>query len=161
MLQRGRRGCCPAFVRSLSAKQVADNDLLGGNRFPSASFCPHPHPLRKPPSKSGWQDELLCTYAALVLHDDGAEITPQAMTNLIKVTTRRHGCRATRVSERGCFRGSGFRCGGATCEGFQRTSATGYWEAWCGSEVGCFDVFRWVWCLGRSNLAPKVALLSP
>ncbi|CAK9100260.1 unnamed protein product [Durusdinium trenchii] len=64
--------------------QVADNDLLGGNRFPSASFCPHPHPLRKPPSKSGWQDELLCTYAALVLHDDGAEITPQAMTNLIK-----------------------------------------------------------------------------
>eukprot|EP00913_Durusdinium_trenchii_P008401 g7892.t1 len=30
------------------------------------------------------QDELLCTYAALVLHDDGAEITPQNMTNLIK-----------------------------------------------------------------------------
>merc|ERR1719476_778289 len=30
------------------------------------------------------QDELLCTYAALILHDDGAEITPQAMTNLIK-----------------------------------------------------------------------------
>ena len=30
------------------------------------------------------EDELLCTYAALVLHDDGAEITPAAMTNLIK-----------------------------------------------------------------------------
>eukprot|EP00439_Symbiodinium_sp_Y106_P025049 s542_g3.t1 len=30
------------------------------------------------------QDELLCTYAALILHDDGAEITPVAMTNLIK-----------------------------------------------------------------------------
>mmetsp|Transcript_124273 Transcript_124273/g.310652 ORF Transcript_124273/g.310652 Transcript_124273/m.310652 type:complete len:107 (-) Transcript_124273:34-354(-) len=30
------------------------------------------------------QDELLCTYSALILHDDGAEITPQAMTNLIK-----------------------------------------------------------------------------
>mmetsp|Transcript_50564 Transcript_50564/g.113576 ORF Transcript_50564/g.113576 Transcript_50564/m.113576 type:complete len:126 (+) Transcript_50564:94-471(+) len=30
------------------------------------------------------QDELLCTYAALILHDDGAEITPAAMTNLIK-----------------------------------------------------------------------------
>ena len=30
------------------------------------------------------KDELLCTYAALVLHDDGAEITPAAMTNLIK-----------------------------------------------------------------------------
>eukprot|EP00930_Biecheleria_cincta_P061110 TRINITY_DN4667_c0_g2_i2.p1 TRINITY_DN4667_c0_g2~~TRINITY_DN4667_c0_g2_i2.p1 ORF type:complete len:125 (+),score=49.08 TRINITY_DN4667_c0_g2_i2:152-526(+) len=28
--------------------------------------------------------ELLCTYSALILHDDGAEITPQAMTNLIK-----------------------------------------------------------------------------
>eukprot|EP00445_Apocalathium_hangoei_P002423 CAMPEP_0203852422 /NCGR_PEP_ID=MMETSP0359-20131031/7920_1 /ASSEMBLY_ACC=CAM_ASM_000338 /TAXON_ID=268821 /ORGANISM="Scrippsiella Hangoei, Strain SHTV-5" /LENGTH=93 /DNA_ID=CAMNT_0050768581 /DNA_START=67 /DNA_END=345 /DNA_ORIENTATION=+ len=30
------------------------------------------------------KDELLCTYAALILHDDGAEVTPQAMTNLIK-----------------------------------------------------------------------------
>lgn len=30
------------------------------------------------------QDELVCTYAALILHDDGAEITPAAMTNLIK-----------------------------------------------------------------------------
>merc|ERR1719494_944479 len=30
------------------------------------------------------QDELLCTYAALVLHDDGAEVSPQGMTNLIK-----------------------------------------------------------------------------
>eukprot|EP00435_Cladocopium_sp_Y103_P005965 s3568_g1.t3 len=30
------------------------------------------------------QDELLCTYAALILHDDGAEINPQNMTNLIK-----------------------------------------------------------------------------
>merc|ERR1740123_2828636 len=30
------------------------------------------------------QDELLCTYAALILHDDGAEINPQSMTNLIK-----------------------------------------------------------------------------
>merc|ERR1712190_402883 len=30
------------------------------------------------------QDELLCTYSALILHDDGAEITPTAMTNLIK-----------------------------------------------------------------------------
>ena len=30
------------------------------------------------------QDELQCTYAALVLHDDGAEITPAAMTDLIK-----------------------------------------------------------------------------
>mmetsp|Transcript_81014 Transcript_81014/g.261785 ORF Transcript_81014/g.261785 Transcript_81014/m.261785 type:complete len:227 (-) Transcript_81014:241-921(-) len=32
------------------------------------------------------KDELLCTYAALILHDDGAEVTPQAMTNLIKAT---------------------------------------------------------------------------
>mmetsp|Transcript_15223 Transcript_15223/g.23267 ORF Transcript_15223/g.23267 Transcript_15223/m.23267 type:complete len:123 (+) Transcript_15223:116-484(+) len=30
------------------------------------------------------QDELLCTYAALILHDDGADIAPQAMANLIK-----------------------------------------------------------------------------
>mmetsp|Transcript_13137 Transcript_13137/g.37841 ORF Transcript_13137/g.37841 Transcript_13137/m.37841 type:complete len:218 (+) Transcript_13137:67-720(+) len=30
------------------------------------------------------QDELLCTYAALILHDDGAEVTPEAMNNLIK-----------------------------------------------------------------------------
>eukprot|EP00931_Biecheleriopsis_adriatica_P113370 TRINITY_DN8838_c2_g1_i1.p1 TRINITY_DN8838_c2_g1~~TRINITY_DN8838_c2_g1_i1.p1 ORF type:complete len:125 (-),score=52.17 TRINITY_DN8838_c2_g1_i1:55-429(-) len=30
------------------------------------------------------KDELLCTYSALILHDDGAEITPVAMTNLIK-----------------------------------------------------------------------------
>merc|ERR1719359_838979 len=30
------------------------------------------------------QDELLCTYAALILHDDGAEITAASMTNLIK-----------------------------------------------------------------------------
>merc|ERR1719512_478764 len=30
------------------------------------------------------QDELLCTYAALVLHDDGAEISAQSMSNLIK-----------------------------------------------------------------------------
>merc|ERR1712107_673575 len=30
------------------------------------------------------QDELLCTYAALILHDDGAEINPQNMNNLIK-----------------------------------------------------------------------------
>mmetsp|Transcript_112957 Transcript_112957/g.176500 ORF Transcript_112957/g.176500 Transcript_112957/m.176500 type:complete len:98 (+) Transcript_112957:59-352(+) len=29
-------------------------------------------------------DELLCTYAALILHDDGAEINPSAMNNLIK-----------------------------------------------------------------------------
>ena len=28
--------------------------------------------------------ELLCTYSALILHDDGAEISPQSMTNLIK-----------------------------------------------------------------------------
>ncbi|CAE8596694.1 unnamed protein product [Polarella glacialis] len=32
------------------------------------------------------QDELLCTYAALILHDDGAEITPEAMNNLIKAS---------------------------------------------------------------------------
>ncbi|CAE8694674.1 unnamed protein product, partial [Polarella glacialis] len=30
------------------------------------------------------QDELLCTYASMILHDDGAEITPEAMNNLIK-----------------------------------------------------------------------------
>eukprot|EP00931_Biecheleriopsis_adriatica_P075424 TRINITY_DN4928_c0_g2_i1.p1 TRINITY_DN4928_c0_g2~~TRINITY_DN4928_c0_g2_i1.p1 ORF type:complete len:125 (+),score=51.86 TRINITY_DN4928_c0_g2_i1:158-532(+) len=30
------------------------------------------------------KDELLCTYSALILHDDGAEITPASMTNLIK-----------------------------------------------------------------------------
>eukprot|EP00405_Crypthecodinium_cohnii_P002523 CAMPEP_0194747950 /NCGR_PEP_ID=MMETSP0323_2-20130528/2152_1 /TAXON_ID=2866 ORGANISM="Crypthecodinium cohnii, Strain Seligo" /NCGR_SAMPLE_ID=MMETSP0323_2 /ASSEMBLY_ACC=CAM_ASM_000346 /LENGTH=125 /DNA_ID=CAMNT_0039661867 /DNA_START=88 /DNA_END=465 /DNA_ORIENTATION=- len=30
------------------------------------------------------QDELVCTYAALILHDDGAEITAQAMAALIK-----------------------------------------------------------------------------
>merc|ERR1719402_1877317 len=30
------------------------------------------------------QDDLLCTYAALVLHDDGAEVSPQGMANLIK-----------------------------------------------------------------------------
>eukprot|EP00437_Effrenium_voratum_P030299 CAMPEP_0181409778 /NCGR_PEP_ID=MMETSP1110-20121109/6998_1 /TAXON_ID=174948 /ORGANISM="Symbiodinium sp., Strain CCMP421" /LENGTH=97 /DNA_ID=CAMNT_0023532303 /DNA_START=54 /DNA_END=344 /DNA_ORIENTATION=+ len=32
------------------------------------------------------KDELVCTYAALILHDDGAEITPAAMTNLIKAS---------------------------------------------------------------------------
>merc|ERR1719440_596997 len=32
------------------------------------------------------KEELLCTYAALVLHDDGAEINPQNMTNLIKAS---------------------------------------------------------------------------
>merc|ERR1719230_1846644 len=31
-------------------------------------------------------DELLCTYAALILHDDGAEINPAAMNNLIKAS---------------------------------------------------------------------------
>merc|ERR1711957_462257 len=30
------------------------------------------------------QDELLCCYAALILHDDGADITPDGMVNLIK-----------------------------------------------------------------------------
>eukprot|EP00429_Kryptoperidinium_foliaceum_P060867 CAMPEP_0176088176 /NCGR_PEP_ID=MMETSP0120_2-20121206/44150_1 /TAXON_ID=160619 /ORGANISM="Kryptoperidinium foliaceum, Strain CCMP 1326" /LENGTH=117 /DNA_ID=CAMNT_0017422033 /DNA_START=68 /DNA_END=418 /DNA_ORIENTATION=- len=30
------------------------------------------------------QDELLCTYAALILHDDGADVTAQGMVNLIK-----------------------------------------------------------------------------
>ncbi|CAE8618078.1 unnamed protein product [Polarella glacialis] len=30
------------------------------------------------------QDELLCTYAALILHDDGAEIDATNMNNLIK-----------------------------------------------------------------------------
>uniref|UniRef100_A0A7S1ALW1 60S acidic ribosomal protein P1 n=1 Tax=Noctiluca scintillans TaxID=2966 RepID=A0A7S1ALW1_NOCSC len=29
------------------------------------------------------RDELLCTYAALILHDDGADITAEAMTSLI------------------------------------------------------------------------------
>ncbi|CAE8694673.1 unnamed protein product, partial [Polarella glacialis] len=31
-------------------------------------------------------DELLCTYAALILHDDGAEITQASMTDLIKAS---------------------------------------------------------------------------
>eukprot|EP00440_Ansanella_granifera_P011005 gb/GFBE01011936.1/.p1 GENE.gb/GFBE01011936.1/~~gb/GFBE01011936.1/.p1 ORF type:complete len:125 (+),score=60.15 gb/GFBE01011936.1/:1-375(+) len=30
------------------------------------------------------KDELLCTYSALILHDDGAEIDAASMTNLIK-----------------------------------------------------------------------------
>mmetsp|Transcript_28302 Transcript_28302/g.49445 ORF Transcript_28302/g.49445 Transcript_28302/m.49445 type:complete len:130 (-) Transcript_28302:54-443(-) len=30
------------------------------------------------------QDELVCTYAALILHDDGAEINAANMNNLIK-----------------------------------------------------------------------------
>lgn len=30
------------------------------------------------------KDELLCTYAALILHDDGAEINPTSMNTLIK-----------------------------------------------------------------------------
>merc|ERR1719487_353114 len=30
------------------------------------------------------QDELVCAYAAMILHDDGAEITPGNMNNLIK-----------------------------------------------------------------------------
>mmetsp|Transcript_54618 Transcript_54618/g.102319 ORF Transcript_54618/g.102319 Transcript_54618/m.102319 type:complete len:128 (-) Transcript_54618:88-471(-) len=30
------------------------------------------------------QDELVCTYAALILHDDGAEITAANMMSLIK-----------------------------------------------------------------------------
>eukprot|EP00929_Paragymnodinium_shiwhaense_P124217 TRINITY_DN992_c0_g1_i6.p2 TRINITY_DN992_c0_g1~~TRINITY_DN992_c0_g1_i6.p2 ORF type:complete len:124 (+),score=71.09 TRINITY_DN992_c0_g1_i6:71-442(+) len=30
------------------------------------------------------QDELLCTYAAMILHNDGAEITATNMNNLIK-----------------------------------------------------------------------------
>merc|ERR1712232_1379309 len=30
------------------------------------------------------QDELLCTYAALILHDDGASITAEKMQTLIK-----------------------------------------------------------------------------
>mmetsp|Transcript_62136 Transcript_62136/g.134921 ORF Transcript_62136/g.134921 Transcript_62136/m.134921 type:complete len:126 (-) Transcript_62136:81-458(-) len=32
------------------------------------------------------QDELLCTYAALILHDDGAEINTQTMSDLIKAS---------------------------------------------------------------------------
>mmetsp|Transcript_75788 Transcript_75788/g.153758 ORF Transcript_75788/g.153758 Transcript_75788/m.153758 type:complete len:123 (+) Transcript_75788:64-432(+) len=32
------------------------------------------------------QDELCCTYAALILHDDGAEITAENLTNLIKAS---------------------------------------------------------------------------
>merc|ERR1719356_1246097 len=32
------------------------------------------------------KDELLCTYAALVLHDDGADVTPDAMNALIKAS---------------------------------------------------------------------------
>merc|ERR1719215_1956171 len=32
------------------------------------------------------QDELLCTYAALILHDDGADITSDGMNNLIKAS---------------------------------------------------------------------------
>eukprot|EP00933_Yihiella_yeosuensis_P036009 TRINITY_DN296_c0_g3_i1.p1 TRINITY_DN296_c0_g3~~TRINITY_DN296_c0_g3_i1.p1 ORF type:complete len:120 (-),score=60.02 TRINITY_DN296_c0_g3_i1:49-408(-) len=32
------------------------------------------------------KDELLCTYAALILHDDGAAITAEAMTSLIKAS---------------------------------------------------------------------------
>merc|ERR1719409_835839 len=30
------------------------------------------------------KDELLCTYAMLILHDDGAEISPASINNLIK-----------------------------------------------------------------------------
>jgi len=30
--------------------------------------------------------ELLCTYSALILHDDGADIDPAAMANLIKAS---------------------------------------------------------------------------
>jgi len=40
----------------------------------------------------GNQSDLLCTYAALVLHDDGAEITPESMTRLIVAA----GCRVER-----------------------------------------------------------------
>merc|ERR1719373_36367 len=32
------------------------------------------------------QDELLCTYAALILHDDGAEVTAEGMLSLIKAS---------------------------------------------------------------------------
>jgi len=32
------------------------------------------------------KDELVCTYAALILHDDGAEITADNMTKLIKAS---------------------------------------------------------------------------
>eukprot|EP00442_Polarella_glacialis_P014597 CAMPEP_0115092112 /NCGR_PEP_ID=MMETSP0227-20121206/26542_1 /TAXON_ID=89957 /ORGANISM="Polarella glacialis, Strain CCMP 1383" /LENGTH=80 /DNA_ID=CAMNT_0002483809 /DNA_START=153 /DNA_END=391 /DNA_ORIENTATION=- len=32
------------------------------------------------------KDELVCTYAALILHDDGAEITPASMNDLIKAS---------------------------------------------------------------------------
>mmetsp|Transcript_75112 Transcript_75112/g.166148 ORF Transcript_75112/g.166148 Transcript_75112/m.166148 type:complete len:110 (+) Transcript_75112:64-393(+) len=32
------------------------------------------------------QDELVCTYAALILHDDGAEISAESMNNLIKAS---------------------------------------------------------------------------
>eukprot|EP00441_Pelagodinium_beii_P046330 CAMPEP_0197622586 /NCGR_PEP_ID=MMETSP1338-20131121/2829_1 /TAXON_ID=43686 ORGANISM="Pelagodinium beii, Strain RCC1491" /NCGR_SAMPLE_ID=MMETSP1338 /ASSEMBLY_ACC=CAM_ASM_000754 /LENGTH=124 /DNA_ID=CAMNT_0043192329 /DNA_START=66 /DNA_END=440 /DNA_ORIENTATION=- len=31
-------------------------------------------------------DELLCTYAALILHDDGAEINAESMNSLIKAS---------------------------------------------------------------------------
>jgi len=30
------------------------------------------------------RDELMCTYAMLALHDEGAEITPDAMNAMIK-----------------------------------------------------------------------------
>merc|ERR1719396_329408 len=32
------------------------------------------------------KDELLCTYAALVLHDDGAEVTTEGISNMIKAS---------------------------------------------------------------------------
>merc|ERR1719168_308476 len=32
------------------------------------------------------QDELLCTYASLILHDDGAEVTADGMLSLIKAS---------------------------------------------------------------------------
>merc|ERR1719420_2824249 len=64
------------------------SELLHGHPYPSLASPPDPStgmagvPVSQLSKEQ--QDELCCTYAALVLHDDGAEITPENMTSLIK-----------------------------------------------------------------------------
>lgn len=69
--KRGRSHGCRAGCR-LGEGTEGQRDAHSPHRF--GAFWP----------RLSGQDELLCTYAALVLHDDGAEITPAAMTDLIK-----------------------------------------------------------------------------
>eukprot|EP00435_Cladocopium_sp_Y103_P005413 s3568_g1.t2 len=75
------------------------------------------------------QDELLCTYAALILHDDGAEINPQNMTNLIKAA----GCNVEVGMETLIKLGSGAGGGGGGGGGGGAAAAGGEGGATAGA----------------------------